>query len=133
VTRIGQCLTDFTPYPSQPSTLSVELSVRPSQLTAAAQSILQLDPQPAIQCHAGDGLIVASFPCDPPQTQPLVDTLRQIAASLQATAVVLHHPPSARLDSDAVWGPRHQAHRAMERIKHEFDPQDILNPTRFIF
>ena len=105
----------------------------PSQTVAVAESLLELDGGAAILCHAGDGIIVARFPCPPDRAAALAGQAREAISPTGGRAAVLSAPAESRLDRSAVWGPATEALRVMERIKRKFDPQGILNPGRFIF
>lgn len=130
--ELWRTLADFPACNGQP-TLTVEAAVRPSQTVAAAESLLKLDGGAEILCHAGDGILVARFPCPPDRAAALASQVREAVRPTGGKAAVLSAPAESRLDRSAVWGPATEALRVMERIKRKFDPQGILNPGRFIF
>ena len=130
--ELWRTLADFPACNGQP-TLTVEAAVRPSQTVAAAESLLKLDGGAEILCHAGDGSLVARFPCPPDRAAALASQAREAVRPTGGKAAVLSAPAESRLDRSAVWGPATEALRVMERIKRKFDPQGILNPGRFIF
>ena len=62
----------------------------------------------------------------------LVGKLRPAAVQLGGSLVVVRSNLEG-LTPHLVWGGRTDATVLLERIKHKFDPQNILNPGRFIY
>jgi glycolate oxidase FAD binding subunit len=126
---------------------NVRISVLPSAVVAAVAEIMRLDPQCAIQAHAGDGDIRVSFPLPSGEDQSegslsaaksssaadLISQLRAVAVAAGGKLVVLRHCDGDALTAADVWGPTGPETRLMQVIKERFDPHDILNPGRFSY
>ena len=50
---------------------------------------------------------------------------------MQASAMLEWCPTEIKTASDIVWGPPRPDFKLMERVKHSFDPQNVLAPGRF--
>jgi glycolate oxidase FAD binding subunit len=118
----------------------VQINVLPSAVVPTMAKILPLDPKCAIQAHAGDGVIRASLPHLSRNRQSEefsaahpVGQLRQIATAVGGKMIVLGRPGGAALTAADVWGPPGPEIRVMQAIKDRFDPQNILNPGRFVY
>jgi hypothetical protein len=108
--------------------------VPPARIVPAVRALLDSDPQASIQAYAGDGILRGRFASV--QAEPAAVFCRKLRASLAAmdgSLVVLETPADAELSRETVWGPPGDSQPVMEAIKHQFDPQGILNPGRFIF
>jgi glycolate oxidase FAD binding subunit len=115
------------------SPLMLKIAVPASATASIVSQILAADPDCAIQAHAGNGIIVARFAqfTHDDLTRALVANLRPAAIKLGGSAVVV----SSKLEGltpHIVWGGRTEAIMLLERIKHKFDPHNILNPRHFI-
>jgi len=118
----------------------VQINVLPSAVVSTMAKILPLDPKCAIQTHAGDGVIRVRLPLllGDGQSEEVsaahpIGQLRQIATAAGGTMIVLGRPGSAHLTAADVWGPPGPELGVMQAIKDRFDPQNILNPGRFIY
>jgi glycolate oxidase FAD binding subunit len=116
------------------ATLVLRIAVRPSAVTTVLADIQRLKTACTIHSHAGNGIVVARF-ADVDLTAAnglLLSRLRPSLARLGGSAVVV----STSLDGltpHMIWGGRDAATALMERIKRQFDPQNILNPGRFVY
>ncbi len=52
-------------------------------------------------------------------------------AELQASAMLEWCPADLKTSADVVWGPPRPDFELMRRVKHSFDPQNVLAPGRF--
>jgi glycolate oxidase FAD binding subunit len=116
------------------SPLMVKIAVPPSAVPRIILQLLAFDPNCAIQTHAGSGIILARFKkfTHSDLTPILVGKLRPAAVALGGSLVIV----SSQLDGltpHLIWGGRSQATMLLERIKHKFDPHNILNPGRFAY
>jgi glycolate oxidase FAD binding subunit len=101
-----------------------KIGVRPSE---AVKLIDKFPVQDAL-IHAGSGLGVLRFEA------ATAETLLQIRRGCEAKGgflTVLAAPVALKQDLD-VWGYTGSAIDLMQRIKQQFDPQNILNPNRFL-
>jgi glycolate oxidase FAD binding subunit len=108
----------------------VQINVLPSAVVRTVAKILELDKQATVQAHAGDGVVLAKL------SSPSVETisrLRSIAADVGGRMVVQRASNGQCLSGDEIWGERGPEFRIMRAIKERFDPDNILNPGRFVF
>jgi glycolate oxidase FAD binding subunit len=115
------------------SPMVLKIAVPASATISIVTRILDADPNCTIQARAGNGIIVARFAqfSHADLTRVLVANLRPAAIKLGGSAVVV----SSKLEGltpHVVWGGRTEAIMLLERIKHKFDPQNILNRGRFV-
>jgi glycolate oxidase FAD binding subunit len=86
--------------------------------------------------HAGVGVLTGalSFGSRRDDVSAVADVLRGWRGIAQACAgyAVLDVAPLALKDAVGVWDEAGAAGRIMERIKHELDPRNVLNPGRFV-
>ncbi len=106
------------------------INVLPSAVIETMAKILDMDADSAIQAHAGDGVIRVQ--CSKANL-PMLAALRSIATAADGKMTVLRHPEGAKMTAVEVWGTPGPEIRLMRAIKERFDPQNILNPGRFVF
>ncbi len=80
--------------------------------------------------HAGCGTVWCSLDAVPPNAE-WFSTLSALAQEQRGHVVMVAAPPAFKEGID-VWGPPPLSLAIMREIKHQFDPQGILNPGRFI-
>jgi glycolate oxidase FAD binding subunit len=68
---------------------------------------------------------------DPAQIAASVRRIQTIAASLGGDAIVERCPSPVKNHLD-IWGTQPSGLHIMRRLKQEFDPENVLNPGRFI-
>jgi FAD/FMN-containing dehydrogenase len=90
----------------------------------------------AWSAHAGVGVITAAVAAthEPPELAPIVAALsewRQIARSGGGHAALEWAPQAVKAEVP-VWDDLGAAGRIMQRIKAQLDPQNLLNPGRFV-
>jgi glycolate oxidase FAD binding subunit len=127
--------------------IGIEIHVLPSATVAVIAKLLALVPESIVQAHAGNGVICVGLPCslavgrrdgesnaDGKSTaMAVVRQLREIAAAAGGKLIVTQHPDTAQLSAADIWGPPGPAAGVMQAVKDRFDPQNILNPGRFVF
>lgn len=113
------------------SPLTVKAVVRPSGTINIVRMLLAHDPESAIQCHAGSGVVVARFAefSTNDLTQQLVGKLRPAALQRGGSLIVVSTTLEG-LSAPIVWGGRTTAHGMMDKVKRAFDPHGNLNPGR---
>jgi glycolate oxidase FAD binding subunit len=116
------------------SPLVAQIFVPPSAVVGTIGRLLAVDSDCSIQAHAASGVIIARFIKFTPSqlTAILAGQLRPAAAQLGGSLVVVRSSLGG-LTSHLLWGGRTDATVLLERIKHKFDPKNILNPGRFIY
>lgn len=114
--------------------LVVKAAVPSSQVTHMARLIGQTDPESLVQCHAGNGVAIARFGAFDAAdlTRVLVGRLQSAALKEGGSLTVLRSTVEG-LTRQIVWGSRQASFGLMQSVKDQFDPQDVLNPGRFIF
>ncbi len=114
--------------------LVVKANVLPSATTRFMQLCRQLDPQVSLLAHAGNGIVLASFPAFTP-----ADTSRWLVQRLQPAVaaaggnLVVWSCAAGELTRQAVWGASRDDAEVMRAVKKQFDPRDLLNPGRFVY
>jgi FAD/FMN-containing dehydrogenase len=125
----------------------MEIHVLPSATVATVGKLLALVPASVVQAHAGNGVIRIALPCPLGEGEHenesntarestamhVVRQLRKIATTAGGTLIVTQHLDNAQLTAADIWGPPGPAAGVMQAIKDRFDPQNILNPGRFVF
>ena len=129
---LWQRLTDFPAAGGAP--LVVKASIRPSAVCGFVREILQIDSQASIQCHAGNGSVIARFAnfSAGDVSRQLVGKLHPVARAAGGHLVVLSSDGLGELTRQAVWGGVTAATAWMQRVKAAFDPANVLNPGRFV-
>lgn len=79
--------------------------------------------------HAASGAIFVRIPAA--RAPGALATLTEVAQARRGHIVLMAAPPEVKRDRD-VWGPPPQALELMREIKREFDPDNVLNPGRFV-
>jgi glycolate oxidase FAD binding subunit len=111
-----------------------KFSVLPAGIAVACETIdqlagdLHLDWLATVQA-TGIGLL--RLEGEPEQLATAVLRWRSRMAAKHGSLVLLHRPEELRSRLDA-WGSGGSALPLMRRVKHQFDPEGILNPGRFV-
>ena len=116
--------------------VGIQVSVPVSQLPGLLASVLELNTTREtihrVCGRAGTGVFCLALTVrDATATVRTIETLRRLVASREGFAVVVQAPPEVKNEID-VWGPTGDAWPLMRRVKAEFDPQNIMNPGRYI-
>jgi glycolate oxidase FAD binding subunit len=114
------------------SPMLVKTAVPPSAVTNVIGVLHQVDSGCTVQAHAGNGIILARFSNNASQlSKAVVGKLRPAAVNRGGSFVVARSREA--LTPHIVWGGRSDATVLLERVKQQFDPQNVLNPGRFIY
>jgi len=99
--------------------------------SAAIEVLLQIDSisQGMSAIHALSGLGVWRCPAD--TTVAKILKVRSLCQSNGGFLTILEAPIACKQQLD-VWGYSGNSLELMKKIKHQFDPKDILNPHRFV-
>jgi glycolate oxidase FAD binding subunit len=115
--------------------LSLRIGVRPTDVVKALRAIeaASLDAGDVVaSADVATGVLHAALaPRDVRRIRDGVERVREAVTTLGGACVVEHAPPDARPGLD-VWGDVGPAIDAMRRLKHELDPQGVLNPGRYV-
>ncbi len=134
-----RAITDLPAGPASPPAICVRINARPSALRdilAFGDEPPGHGPPPSVVADVGFGGGRLLWWDDTASLEPkdLVAGLRSIqhaAAELGGGAVVERCPDDAKARVD-VWGAEPSGMQIMHRLKRQFDPQNILNPGRFV-
>ncbi len=123
-------LTEFPVCADDP--LTFQANLRPSRCVAFAEEAARLGI--AVQCHAGNGLVIGQLPEETAtldQATALLRPLRQQARDADGNLQILH--------CDEEWKPglpmcgeAEPSWPLMDRVKRQLDPYGLLNPFPFV-
>ena len=134
-----RALTDLPADADQPPTVCVRINAQPSALQdvlACSDMLLGNSMPPSVVADVGfgggrllwwDDLADA----DPVQVATGLLGIQSAAESLGGGAIVERCPDNVKAHID-VWGAQPSGMQIMRRMKRQFDPQNILNPGRFV-
>ena len=136
--RLIELLADFPVNPAVPPSVCVRMNTSPDAL----EQLLAMDNHeiggeaPGVVADAGfgGGRLMWWGDFSGENAIQVAERLRQIqstAADLGGDAIVEACPPAVKELID-VWGPAPSGMGIMRRIKQQFDPNNVLNPGRFI-
>ncbi|MDZ4688322.1 MAG: FAD-linked oxidase C-terminal domain-containing protein, partial [Planctomycetaceae bacterium] len=129
-TKLTTALTEF-PIPTD-EPLTFQANVKPSQCWEFAELATKLDV--AVQCHAGNGVIIGQFPeqiATLDKARALLDQLRQFARRNRGNLTVLHCDPEWQ-DDLPMCGDPEPAWPQMVQLKRQLDPDGVWNAGRFV-
>uniref|UniRef100_A0A7C2JZW0 FAD-binding oxidoreductase n=1 Tax=Schlesneria paludicola TaxID=360056 RepID=A0A7C2JZW0_9PLAN len=128
--KLTTALTEF-PIPTD-EPLTFQANVRPSRCWEFAELATKCDV--AVQCHAGNGVIIGQFPeqvATLEQARGLLDQLRHLARRDRGNLIVLHCDPEWQAALPMCGDPE-PAWPLMVQLKRQLDPDGLWNPDRFI-
>lgn len=111
--------------PAKPTEITCKIGVLP---TKAVATLTQFDPHMGL-IHTGSGLGLLQFDADVDKQSIL--QMRDFCQSQGGFFTVLAAPQALKETID-VWGYKGNALAMMQRIKQQFDPNNILSPSRFV-
>ncbi len=134
--RLARLAHDAFPTPAAVMKLAVLPAGVAEAIEHGANAARQRGLFTAWSAHAGAGVITAALACagDQPELEPVaavLDEWRRIARAGGGHAV-LEWAPQAVKSQVPVWDDPGAAGRIMQRIKAQLDPQNLLNPGRFV-
>ncbi|MBI3742396.1 MAG: FAD-binding oxidoreductase, partial [Chloroflexi bacterium] len=113
----------------------VRVACAPARVCETIETILQCahanSIEPKLFAHARAGIIHVGLDGE-------IEILKKTIAELRAArapnpaSVVIEAAPRALKEKISVWGEAGAAHFLNQRIKKQFDPQNIFNPGRFV-
>ncbi|MGB0560380.1 MAG: FAD-binding oxidoreductase [Spirulinaceae cyanobacterium] len=109
---------------------SAAVTIKFGVLPTAAVDLINQLPQTAYGClYAGSGLGHVHFPTAPTATE--LKRLRRLCEQNQGFLSLLHAPDALKTEVEP-WGYTGDALWLMQRIKKEFDPDNLLHPGCFM-
>jgi len=154
--KFAQTIADFpTAYQARSEGESDELSgngkvpillradLLPTDTLNYAERISQLVPETNMLVLVGSGVVQAWISIPEHALGDRVDKeFGHATRELSGSLIVGYYPAGTRLSRSTIWGltggntsdvRRLMAHQIARRIKEQFDPQNVLNPGRYIF
>jgi glycolate oxidase FAD binding subunit len=128
-----QRLVEWSAQPGSP--LVIKATLRPSCVTRFVAAVRETDPQASMQAHAGSGIVIVRFAHLAPGavTKKLLGQLYPLATSCGGHVTVLSAEPGVELTPKAAFYASELPLQVMRSVKRQFDPQNILNPGRFVY
>jgi glycolate oxidase FAD binding subunit len=107
----------------------IRLTVPPASVEPALRAVGGLPGGAAWVAHAASGAIFVRTP--PGAAAPAFAALTDVAQAHRGHVVLMAAPLDVKRGRD-VWGPPPQALGLMRELKRQFDPDNLLNPGRFV-
>ncbi len=134
-----RAITDLPAGPASPPSICVRINAQPSALHeilafANAPSSDGTPPSVVADAGFGGGRLLWWHDLEAADPEGVAARLREIqsaAAALGGGAIIERCPDSVKAHLD-VWGEQPSGMQIMRRLKSQFDPQNILNPGRFV-
>ncbi len=125
---LGLATTSESAPVSEAPSIVCKIGVKPSQAIDVFTKLETLLPHAKLLVHAGSGLGTLSI-SEAKTTQILA--VRSLLESAGGFLSVMQAPKSFKQQIE-VWGYSGNALALMKRIKHQFDPENLLSPNRFV-
>ncbi len=124
------------PWHPGPALFGLKLAFPPAQLAqvvhAVNDTVVGQGGRAKVRGRAATGVLFVSVSDVSLEKQiHIVTTLRSILTRARGSLVVLHASPEVKAAVD-VWGSVGNSLPLMQRVKHQFDPERILSPGRFV-
>lgn len=114
--------------PSVEPVITCKIGVLPAQAVATLTQLDNLAPQTIAWIHNGSGLGALQLKAVTPE---IIGQMRSLCQSHKGFLTVLTAPQAIKQQID-VWGYSGNALDLMQRIKQQFDPENLLSPHRFV-
>jgi glycolate oxidase FAD binding subunit len=116
--------------------MALQITFPVSQLPEALKGIAAVERKygfvTKVRGRAGSGVLRIQLGALDTETMvAAVEDVRGMALACGGSAVVVQAPVEVKQEID-VWGPKPDAWPLMQRVKAEFDPENIMSPGRFI-
>ena len=126
----GSAANDATGRAQTTIKVSLPLNAVADWLVALEAACADGDMMARWRAHAGHGIIFAQMRAAPETLAQRIASLRRDASERRGSLVITDLPP-ALVGAIDPWGPV-AALKLMRSLKQRFDPNDILNPGRFV-
>ncbi len=137
--RMWRSLADFGWAPGSEPVLNLKVNALPNQVELIhnlLEGLRSSSLEAAIIAQPGFGTVEVSWFGDDnaPDLSELADIVRQVRAGCAElhAAVVVQKCPTALKDLVDVWGDEPPGIRIMRRLKAQYDPNNTMNPGRFV-
>ena len=112
----------------------LKLTGVPSSVTRSIQTLQATDDPVNIQAHAGNGIVIIKYAEVPGEgLSRAMSRLKATAALAHGSVTTLSNPSGNEMTHHSVWGTAGVPFDLMKRVKDAFDPNNILNPGRFVY
>jgi glycolate oxidase FAD binding subunit len=111
--------------------LTFKANLRPGDVAAFCRRAAALPEQPALQAHAGAGIVRGHVAALTLERAAAMLTALLDAATAQGNVVVPHCPPDWKA-ALPVWGRPRGDWALMRQVKDALDPRRLFNPGRFV-
>lgn len=129
-------LTLLSAWPQQsPAPLVLQAAVRPRGVTPLLAALREIDPRVSTLSHAGNGVVLARLAEFPAAglSRTLVARLQTVARQQKGAVRIVSNPSGQEASLRANWCAEGTSLEVMQSVKRQFDPQNLLNPGRFVF
>jgi glycolate oxidase FAD binding subunit len=109
-----------------------KIGILPAQAVSTLLAIQKLEINPYLQIHASSGL--GTLRCDFDNLEsflPCLLKVRELANATGGFLTILAAPMELKQHMD-VWGYTGNAIAVIKALKYQFDPNNLLNPSRFL-
>jgi glycolate oxidase FAD binding subunit len=110
-----------------------QIAIRPSEVVEFIAAAREKFPEIDIRSHALSGVVFLAAEAGKTEDGEFYRQLRSLADSFCGKTTLLRKPENLELSREEIWGPPSDGFAVMRALKERFDPQNILNPGRFIF
>ena len=122
---IWQDCTDTINTLHSPTAITCKIGIAPAAAISLLEQIGNLSILARIHASSGIGQLQIE------EDYKIVQRMREYCQQNQGFLTILNAPPAIKQQAD-VWGYSGNGIKAMQALKNQFDPQNILNPERFI-
>ena len=126
-TELWRKCSTITSIPNSDSAVTCKIGIAPKRVVNFLQ-LKQISDRVAVRVHASSG--VGQLQLDSADKQ-VITQMRSYCQQNQGFLTVLDAPKPFKHQVD-IWGYSGNALKTMEAIKNQFDPNQILNPGRFL-
>ena len=123
------------PTSADVSPLVLKASIRSSQVVSFCELVRQIDPAADIVSHALNGIVHVRMSEMPGIgiASLLSSQLMPIASAGGGNVCVLSNPGNQECTYQLTWGGLGVPYELMDNVKQQFDPDNVLNPGRFVY
>ena len=127
-TDLWQNCASITSIPASETSVTCKIGIAPNAAVNFLQLKQVIDRDIAVRVHASSG--IGQLQLENADNQ-LISVMRSHCQQNQGFLTVLDAPKALKQQVD-IWGYSGNALKTMQAIKSQFDPQNILNPNRFL-
>ena len=124
-----QDCTDLINLPHSPSAITCKVGIAPAAAVNLLTQINDLSPDALVRIHASSG--IGQLQLIGNANSAAIEQIRAYCKQNQGFLTILNAPIEVKQQID-VWGYSGNGIDAMQALKNQFDPQNILNPGCFL-